>query len=103
MLKTESVNKEKETQARRHQLPARMDIIRRDRRDRYRSFFHSSERTVVSYVSWWRRGERLVHAALDGQFDVVSVHAGLLGMCGVDFGVLYDGRHISCEQKQTAA
>lgn len=53
-----------------------------------------------SYVSWGRRGERLVHAALDRQFDVVGVHAGLLGVCGVDFGVFNDGRHISCQQKQ---
>lgn len=52
-----------------------------------------------AYVSWWRRRERLVHAALDGQFDVVSVHGGLLGMCGVNLGVLDDGRHISCERK----
>lgn len=50
---------------------------------------------VEAYVSWWRRGERLVHAALDRQFDVVGVHAGLLGVRGVDFGVLDDGRHVS--------
>lgn len=60
----------------------------------------SNRRTAEAYVSRWWRGERLVHAALDRQFDVVGVHAGLLGVCGVDFGVLDDGRHISCEQKQ---
>lgn len=54
----------------------------------------------MAYISWRRRGERLVHATLDGEFDVVSVHRGLLGVCGVDFGILNDSRHISCERKQ---
>lgn len=51
-------------------------------------------------ITWRWRGERLVHATLDGQLDVIGVHRRLLGMCGVDFSVLDDGRHVSCEQKQ---
>lgn len=58
-------------------------------------------RAADAYVSRWRRGERLVHAALDGQLDVVRVHTGLLGVCGVDFGVLDDGRHVSCGHKRS--
>lgn len=46
-------------------------------------------------VSRRRRGERLVHSALDGQFDVIGVHRGLLGVSGIDLSVFYDGRHIS--------
>lgn len=62
------------------------------------SLYVTAERTA--YVSRRRRGERLVHSTLDGQFDVISVHRGLLGVCGVDLGVLDDGRHVSCEQRQ---
>lgn len=55
---------------------------------------------MEAYISWWRRGEWLVHSTLNGKFDIVSIHAGLLSMCCINLGVLDDGRHISCEQKQ---
>lgn len=47
------------------------------------------------YISGRRRRERLVHPALNGQFDVIGIHAGLLGVRGVDLGIVDDARHIS--------
>lgn len=57
-------------------------------------------RVAGAYVSWRWGGERLVHAALDGQFDVVGVHVGLVGVCSVDFGIFDDGGHVSCGHEQ---
>lgn len=59
-------------------------------------FFLSWEQTDVSRR---RRGEGLVHSALDGQFDVIGVHRGLLGVGSIDLGVFYDGGHISYREK----
>lgn len=49
----------------------------------------------MAYITWRRRGEGLIHATLDGQFDVIGVHCRLLGVGGVNLGILNDGRHIS--------
>ena len=47
------------------------------------------------YVSRRRRGEGLVHAALDRQLDVVSVNRRLFGVSRVDFSVFDNSRHVS--------
>lgn len=56
---------------------------------------HETETMTMAYITWRRRGEGLIHAALDGQFDVVGVHCGLLGVRRVNLGILNDGRNIS--------
>lgn len=53
-----------------------------------------------AHVTGGRRGERLVHAALDRQLDVVGIHGGLLGVRGVDFCIVDDGGHIPCRHKK---
>lgn len=50
---------------------------------------------ATAYITWWRRCEGLIHTTLDGQFDIVCIHCGLLGMCSIDLGILNDGRHVS--------
>lgn len=50
---------------------------------------------VRTYIPGGRRGERLVHATLDGQLDVLHVYVGLLGMRSVNFCILNNGRYIS--------